>query len=239
MIPFFSEQPGQPLEWFGVTHIVLTLGFIASVILLWILSPRIRSSKAKAWLRYGILALGIAFEWRVFESRMLTTSPFRFPLCAVAFYSLFFAVAFKKEKVFKVAYFYAFGSLLSFIFYDTPFGLDRWSGWTFFGAHAVIAWLAVYGVRVLGYVPVKRDWLQSMAFLAVYAFIAGYAKLRFGGADELFLFTPPAAFLASFQESSPLLYLLAFSSFAAALIALMYLPVLLMTKRKVNGQPSI
>jgi len=225
MIPFFSETPGQPLVWFGVAHIALTLCFILSVVLLWIFSPKLKDTRAEPWIRYGILVLGIAFEWRVFESRMLTTSVFRFPLCAVALYTLYYAVAFKKEKVFKIAYFYAFGSLLSFLFYDTPFGLDRWSGWTFFGAHAVIAWLAVYGVRAMGYVPVRRDWLRSMVFLAVYAFIAGYAKLRFGGADELFLFTAPAEFLASFQESSPLLYLLAFSSFAAVMIALMYLPV--------------
>ena len=225
MIPFFSEEPGQALEWFGIAHIALTLGFVLSIVLLWIFSPKLRNSKAEPWIRYGILVLGVVFEWRVFESRMLTTSVFRFPLCAVALYSLFFSVLFKKGKVFRIAYFFAFGSLLSFLFYDTPWGLDRWNGWTFFGAHAVIAWLAVYGVRVLGYVPLRRDWLRSMAVLAVYAAISGYATLRFGGTDELFLFTPPVDFLVAFQAFSPLLYLATFSAFVALLIALMYLPV--------------
>jgi uncharacterized membrane protein YwaF len=225
MNDFFSDIPGISLEWFGPAHLALTLGFVLSVVLFWHLFPKLKATKAEPIVRYAILALGVLFEWRVFESRLLTTSVFRLPLCAVALYTLFYAVAFKKEKVFKVAYFYAFGSLLSFLFFDTPFGLDRWSGWTFFGAHAVIAWLAGYGVRVMGYVPGKRDFVASSLVLAGYAFLWGYAFLRFGGADELFLFTPPVDFLTTLQHNSPVLYLALFSLFAAALMVLMALSV--------------
>lgn len=221
MNDFFSNQPGASLEWFGPSHLALTVGFVLSVILFWHLSPKLKSTKAEPFVRYAILALGLLFEWRVFESRFLTTSVFRYPLCAVALYGLFYAVAFKKEKVFKIAYFYAFGAILSFLFFDTPFGLDRWDGWTFFGAHAVIAWLAVYGVRVMGYVPGKRDFTASMLALAGYAFLSGYAFFRFGGADELFLFTPPVDFLTTLQQNSPVLYLTLFSLFAAVLMVLM------------------
>jgi len=225
MNDFFIDLPGVSLEWFGLAHLLLTLGFVLSVILLWIFSPRLKATKAEPFVRCAILALGVLFEWRVFESRLLTTSVFRLPLCAVALYGLFFAVAFKKEKIFKIIYFYAFGSLLSYLFFDTPFGLDRWSGWTFFGAHAVIAWLAVYGVRVMGYVPGKRDFIASSLLLTGYAAISGYAFLRFGGADELFLFTPPVDFLTSLQANAPVLYILLFGSFAAAFMVLMALPV--------------
>jgi len=231
MTDFFSNNPSQPLEWFGLTHILLTLGFIATVIVLWIIAPKIGQSKYEKWFRYFIIALGIIFEWRVFESRILTGSIFRMPLCAVALYSLMFSVAFKKEKIFKIGYFFAFGSLLSFLFFDTPWGLDRWDGWTFFGAHAVIAWLAVYGLRALKWVPSKKDLIHAFEFMAIYAFISGYAFLRFGGADELFLFTPPVDFLVSMQQNSEVLYLGLFSLFAATLVLLMYVPVISMQKK--------
>lgn len=229
MTNFFSDQLGQPLEWFGLTHILLTLGFIGTVVLLWVLSPNIKKSKYEVLFRIALLVLGVLFEWKVFENRMLTTSLFRMPLCAVALYSLFYAVAFKKEKVFKIAYFFAFGSLLSFLFYDTPWGLDRWNGWTFFGAHAVIAWLAVYGHRVLGFTPVKRDLFRSIMFLAIYAAISGYATYRFGGTDELFLFTPPVEFLSALTDIHHLLY---FGLFALFVLVLMLGMLLLVSHPK-------
>lgn len=232
MNDFFSNQMGEPLEWFGWTHIILILGFLATVVLLWILSPKIKNSQYEKWFRYALIALGVLFEWKVFESRMLTASLFRMPLCAVALYSLTYAVAFKKEKIFKIAYFYAFGSLLSFIFYDTPWGLDRWNGWTFFGAHAVIAWLAVYGYRALGFSLVKRDLYRSMLFLALFALISGYATYRFGGSDELFLFTPPVDFLFFLQDIHEVVYLAVFSLLATILMFAMYLPIYLSEKKK-------
>ncbi|MDD3478664.1 MAG: YwaF family protein [Candidatus Izemoplasmatales bacterium] len=232
MQAFFSDEMTQPLEWFGLAHILLTLGFIVTVIALWIFAPKLRGSKVELWARFFLIGLVILFEWRVFESRMLTGSLFRMPLCAVSLYGLTFAIAFRKEWAYKIVYFYAFGSLLSFVFFDTPWGLDRWNGWTFFGAHATIAWLAVYGYRVLGYTPTKKDLGHSMIFLAIYAFIAGYAYLRFGGADELFLFNPPVDFLMFFKDIHPVVYLLVFSLMAAFLMFVMYLPIYFSEKRK-------
>jgi uncharacterized membrane protein YwaF len=232
MRDFFSDQLGQTLEWFGLSHIFLTLGFLVSVVLLWIFLPGIKGKKHEKWFRYTLIALAFLFEWKVFESRLLTTSLLRMPLCAVALYSLLYAVAFKNEKVFKIAYFYAFGALLSFLFFDTPWGLDRWGAWTFFGAHAVIAWLAVYGVRALGFTPLKRDLIRSMMYLAVFAAISGYATFRFGGSDELFIFTPPVDFLNALIDIHPILYLAVFSLFIALLMGAMYLPVFLMERDK-------
>jgi uncharacterized membrane protein YwaF len=237
MNDFFSDQLGSPLEWFGLAHILLTLGFIATVILIWIFAPKLKGHKNERWFRYVLVAVVFLFEWPVFESRMLTGSPFRMPLCAVALYGLTYAVLFKKEKVFNVVYFYAFGSLLSFIFYDTLWGLDRWYGWTFFGAHATIAWLAVYGYRALGFTPVKRDLGRAYVFLAIYAAISGYGTLRFGGSDELFLFTPPVAFLNALSDIHPLVYLVPFMAFAALLVFAMYLPIWL-TERKRTRIPQ-
>jgi uncharacterized membrane protein YwaF len=234
MTNFFSDQIGQTLEWFGLPHLLLTIGFIGTIVVLWILLPRLQKSKYEPLFRALLLGLGILFEWRVFESRMLEHSLFRMPLCAAALYLLFYAVAFRKRWVFQIAYFYAFGSLLSFLFFDTPYGLDRWSGWTFFGAHAVIAWLAVYGVRVLGFVPSKKDLLRSMAFLALFALISGYATLRFGGSDELFLFHPAVDFLSALQDIHPLLYLTVYGAMAAVLLGAMYLPFAFAKRPKLN-----
>ncbi len=234
MSNFFSDQMGQPLEWFGLSHILLTIGFIVSVILLWLIAPKIKQFKHEKWVRYGLIALVFLFEWRVFESRVLTSSLLRVPLCAVALYTLTYAIAFKNEKIFKITYFYAFGSLLSFLFFDTPWGLDRWDGWTFFGAHATIAWLAVYGYRVLGFTPVKRDLYRSMIYLAIFAAISGYATLRFGGSDELFIFTPPVEFLTFLQDIHELVYLSVFALFIALLMYLMYLPIAVTAKSRIK-----
>lgn len=232
MMDFFSDQIGRSLEWFGLEHILLVVGLIASVVLLWVLSPKIKNSKHEKWFRFALIALVVLFEWKVFESRILTGSLFRIPLCGVALYGLTYSVAFKKEKIFKVVYFYAFGMILTFLFFDTVWGLDRWGAWTYFGAHATIAWLAVYGYRVLGYTPVKRDLYLSMGFLAIYATISGYATLRFGGSDELFLFNPPVDFLMFLKDIHAVVYLTVFSLLAFLLMVAMYLPIYLSEKSK-------
>lgn len=234
MDDFFSNEVGRTIEWFSLTHILLILGFFLTLVILWILGPKIRNNKYEKVIRYILVLLAILFEYKVFESRILNGSIFRIPLCGVALYGLFFATAFKSEKLFKIFYFYAFGAILTYFFYDTVWGLDRWSGWTFFGAHACIGWFAVYGYRVFNFVPKFKDLLHSIFFLAIYAFISGYAFYRFGGSDELFLFHPPVDFVSSLVENHHILYLILFSSVALALMFLMYLPIYLNEKKKIN-----
>lgn len=230
MSDFFSNELGQPLEWFGLAHILLTLGFIFTIVILILVLPKIKDSKYEIVFRLILIGLVILFEWPVFEDRILNNSIFRLPLCAVALYSLTYAVAFKNEKVFKIGYFYIFGAFLSYIFFDTPWGLDRWQGWTFFGAHATIVWLAVYGWQVFGFKPNKRNLYQSMVVLAIYAFISGYAVFKLGGADELFLKYPPVDFVQVLVDIHQVVYTFTFILFAALLMYITYIPVIISNK---------
>ncbi|AIO19587.1 Integral membrane protein [Candidatus Izimaplasma bacterium HR1] len=229
---FFSNEIGYTISWFSLGHFLLIIGFILSLVLIWWISPKIKQSKYEKVLRFFLVGLVILFEWRVFESRMLENSIFRMPLCAVSLYGLTLAIAFSKEKAFRIIYFYAFGTFLTFLFFDTLWGLDRWSGWTFFGAHACIGWLAVYGVTVLDYRPTKSDLYKSMLLLAIFALISGYATYRFGGSDELFLFHPPLVEVQFLIDIHPLLYQVIFSSVAALLMGAMYLPIFISNKIK-------
>jgi hypothetical protein len=216
---FFSNEIGNTIPWFSLTYFILIFCFILTLFLIWWISPVIKKSKYEKVFRFILIGLVFLFEWRVFESRMLANSIFRMPLCA-----------FKKEKVFRIIYFYVFGAFLTYLFFDTLWGLDRWSGWTFFGAHACIGWLAVYGVTVLEYRPTKTDLYKSMLLLAVYSFISGYATYRFGGADELFLFHPPLAEVQFLIDIHPLLYQVIFSLVVALLMYAMYLPIFISNK---------
>jgi len=220
---FFSLEVGEPLVFLGFTHILLIVGFIASIVLLWYLSPKIKNSKHEKWYRFTLIGLVVLFEWSVFLGRMLNGSIFRMPLCAIAIYTLTYAIAFKKEAFFKIVYFYAFGSLLSFIFYDIPWGLDRWSGWTFFGAHATIAWMAVYGINVFGFKPTRKDLYYSTVALMIYSAISMFATLRYGGSDELFLLIPPIPELSALIDIHQLLYTSLFALFGFLMLFIMYL----------------
>jgi len=231
MSEFFSNEVGATIPWFGVTHVLLLLGFFATLVVLWIYGPKIGASNKEKWFRYFLLFLVLIFEFKVFESRMLNGSVFRFPLCAVALYGLTFSIAFKSKKAYVIFYFYAFGTILTYLFFDTVWGLDRWNGWTYFGAHAAIGWFAVYGYRVLGYTPTKKDLHMSMVYLAIYSFISGYAYVRFGGSDELFLFHAPADFMNFLFDIHQIVYQIVFVLLAALLMHLMYVPVYLQEKK--------
>ena len=232
MQEFFSNQVGESIEWFGITHVFLILGFILSLVLLWALAPRFKNKKYEVFIRYILIGLAVIFEWRVFENRMLNGSIFRIPLCGIALYGLIYSIAFKKEKVFKIIYFYAFGTILTYLFFDTIWGLDRWDGWTYFGAHAAIGWLAVYGYRVFNFTPLKRDLKISMLFLAGYTLITGFATYKYGGSDELFLKNPPVEFMRFLIDIHQIVYLVVLISLAALLMYLMYLPIYLTEKVK-------
>ena len=221
---FFNQLPGHAIEWFGLTHILIILFFILALITVLVFGNKLYQTKYEVPVRYILIGLVFLFEWRVFENRVLNLSLFRLPLCAIALYGLTYAIAFKKEKVFKITYFYWFGTILTFLFFDTPFGLDRWAGWTYFGAHLMIGVLAMYGLSVYKWIPSKKDLLLSMNVLAIYATISGYATFRYGGSDELFLKTPPVDFLNGLIDIHQVVYTIVFILIAALLMVLLYLP---------------
>lgn len=227
MKDFFSNEIGASLPWFGVAHLLLLIGFFISLSLIWVFGPKIKNSKYEPWVRYVLLLLLLLFEYQVFENRLLNGSIFRLPLCAISLYGLTFAMMFKNERAYKIFYFYAFGTLLTFLFFDTPWGLDRWGGWKYFGAHATIGWFAVYGYRVFGYTPTKKDVYLSIGLLAIYSLISGYATYRYGGSDELFLFHAPVDFMNFLIDIHQVVYLLVFIPLAALLTAAMYVPIYL------------
>lgn len=239
MRDFFYGEMTETIEWFSLTHILILVGFFTTVVLVWLFGPKLKDKKYEKWVRYFLVFLVFIFEWRVFENRILNGSIFRIPLCGIALYGLTYAVAFKKEKVFKIFYFYIFGTLLTYFFFDTLWGLDRWDGWTYFGAHAAIAWLGVYGYRVLGFKLTRKDLYNSMIVLAVYAFISGYASFKFGGSDELFLVNPPVEFMNVFKEIHQVVYDLVMIILAAILMHLMYLPIYISERQKLKFQDDL
>jgi uncharacterized membrane protein YwaF len=221
---FFSQEPGQIIEWFGLTHILIIAFFVLTIIMVLLFGKKLFQSKYERYVRFGLICLVLLFEWRVFENRVFNLSLLRLPLCAIALYGLTYAIAFKKEKIFKITYFYWFGTILTFLFFDTPFGLDRWSGWTYFGAHLMIAVLAMYGLSVFKWIPTKKDLFTSMYVLAIYATLSGYATFQYGGSDELFLKTPPVDFLNGLLDIHQIVYTSVFVLIAATIMILLYLP---------------
>lgn len=235
MYDFFYGEVTQAIEWFGLTHILLIVGFITTLTLLWIFGPKLRNTKYEKWFRYFLIVLVFVVEWRVLENRILNGSIFRIPLCGIALYGLTYSVFFKKEKVYKIIYFYWFGTILTYFFFDTVWGLDRWDGWTYFLAHASIGWLAIYGYRVLDFKLTRKDLYNSMIVLVIYAFISGYATYKYGGSDELFLKNAPVDFMNFFIEIHQVLYVAVMVILAALLMHLMYLPIYLNERKKIRN----
>lgn len=225
MQSFFSQEMGQPLTWFGLGHLALLLGFFISIFVLNTYIGRIKTTRFEPYVRVLFLVLVLLFEFSIFQSRMLNGSIFRIPLCGIALYVLTYAVMFKKENVFKISYFYIFGTFLTYFFFDTPWGLDRWQGWTYFGSHAMIVYLGVYGYQVFGFKPEFKDLIKSMMYLAIYALISGYGTYNFGESDELFLFHAPVDFLNGILAFSQVLYVVVLSLMAIVLMFAMYIPL--------------
>jgi len=231
MKEFFKLVPGKSIEWFGLTHILIIIFFILTLAFVLIYGKKLAQYKHEKYVRVILIVLVFLFEWRVFENRVLNLSLFRLPLCAIALYGLTYAISRKKEKIFKIIYFYCFGTILTFLFFDTPFGLDRWSGWTYFGAHLMIGVLAMYGLSVFKWIPSKKNLFTSMNVLAIYAIISGYATFSYGGSDELFLKTPPVDFLNVLVDIHQVAYTLIFVFIAALLMIILYLPFVKYNKK--------
>jgi uncharacterized membrane protein YwaF len=228
---FFNQAPGQSIEWFGLTHILIIITFIVTLLIVILFGKKLAESKYERHVRFFLIILVFLFEWRVFENRALNLSILRLPLCAIALYGLTYAIALKKEKIFKISYFYWFGTILTFLFFDTPFGLDRWSGWKYFGAHLMIGVLAMYGLSVFKWIPTKKDLFTSMNALAIYATLSGYATFQYGGSDELFLKTPPVDFLNGLVDIHQVVYTSVFVLVAATIMILLYLPFIKYNKK--------
>lgn len=234
MKEFFNRIPDESIQWFGLTHILIIIFFILTLAFVLIYGKKLAQYKHEKYVRVILIVLVFLFEWRVFENRVLNLSLFRLPLCAIALYGLTYAISLKKEKIFKIVYFYWFGTILTFLFFDTPFGLDRWSGWTYFGAHLMIGVLAMYGLSVFKWIPSKKNLFTSMNVLAIYAIISGYATFQYGGSDELFLKTPPVDFLNVLVDIHQVVYTFVFVLIAASLMIMLYLPFVKYNKKSIN-----
>ena len=225
MNEFFSNSIGRSIAWFGLEHLIIIMLFLISMGIVFFSARLIKKENIEKKIRIFLIIFVFIFEYRVFIDRALNHSIFRIPLCGIALYLLTYSMIFKSKRVFNIAYFYAFGTVLTFLFFDTPYALDRFNGWTYFGAHAMIGVLVVYGVKVLGFIPSKKDLMSSILILGIYSTVSGYATFRYGGSDELFLKNPPVDFLQSVQSISQFLYTFTIILIALICIFLMYLPL--------------
>ncbi len=69
---FFNQVPGQAIEWFGLTHILIIVFFISALITVLLFGNKLYHSKYEMPMRFIIIGLVFLFEWRVFENRFST-----------------------------------------------------------------------------------------------------------------------------------------------------------------------
>lgn len=232
---------GEPFMLFSVSHLVALALFVLSVLALYLLRDRLRTSVAEKRVRYSLAGLLLfteaAFQvWHVYTGSWSAAYTLPLQLCSI---SLLFSIAmlmFKSYRIYEFTYFLGLGGALQAmltpeLFYPFP----HFRFFHFFLAHAAIILACLYMTWVAEYRPTIRSYWKALGVLNLLLPIVLLANSVTGG-NYMFVSQKPAnPSLLDYLGPYPW-YILSLEGVAALLFFLLYLPFYAQSKR--DRKPS-
>lgn len=183
---FFSFHSSEhKFQMFSITHIVFWILMLVVVYLIYKFQDKIRSWKYEFYLRLSIGLFMLIMEFLLYIWHFNGRTPFikvvPFELCGFLIYLLPIALIFKVEKLYRIIFFWYFGTILALI---STSGIDHWIDrfrfYSYMVNHAFILFAICYGYWILGYIPNYKDTIKSNIIIVCIAIIAVVLNYNIG-----------------------------------------------------------
>lgn len=235
---FFSHTPSEHhFGLFSITHIIAILIVASAMFLVYKFRVEIRNWRFEKVLRYGLPCLTLFFEftqyfWHITHGdTWQQTVPWA--LCGFCIYFFSYGLLFNNSRVFKTAYFWFFGAILSFIYFDTPHWIDRYRFYAYAVCHFGILVMMVYGTFVMEWKPTRKDFNTStIVLLSISVFTAIYNNFIDSSGNFLYLYNSPVPPITKAFENMRYVYVVLFMAFAYGCMWLTYLPFYLKERKE-------
>ncbi len=169
---FFSDEVGIVFEPFSFLHFVLFACIFAGIALIYFNREKIRNSKHERKIAIGMASFALFWEislkiWQVAHGQDFFADILPIGLCAFTLYLGMFALFFKNRTTFTIGYFWTWGAILSVLFPDISYSVDRFRFYQFMIGHMFFFFMYLYMMFVYKWYPTAKNLIRSVLVLLI------------------------------------------------------------------------
>ena len=177
MKEFFGSTQGIEFVEFGLVHLTLLFLIILGTFLIYKFRKQIREYKYEKQVRYTLASFAIAWEVALYiwisvnigwdwGSNLLILS-----LCGLALILAIISMFTKNYRIFEIGYFWSIGGLVSVLFPDITYSIDRFRFYQFMFGHMLFFYMFMYLLFVHDLIPTFKSLKKSTSILFIYCMI--------------------------------------------------------------------
>ncbi len=237
METFFGDTVGLEFQAFSITHIMLLVSIVLGIYVIYRFREPLRNYKHEKRVRYITATFMILWElslylWISVHKGWVWADDLPFlSLCGLALILAIYVLYTKSYRVFEIGYFWAIGGVVSVLFPDIPYMVDRFRFWQFMIGHMVFFYAYMYMLFVHEFKPTFSSFKKSTGILFIYSMIMLIPN-AFIETNALFLKESEGTPFEIFEGGPYILYLTGVVLLAFIVMFLWYTPFLIQEKRK-------
>lgn len=236
MKTFFGSTQGLEFVEFGIVHFILLFLIVFGSFMIYKFKNQIRTFKYEKQLRYTLASVAILWEVALYIWVSVNIGwdwahdlPI-LSLCGLALIIAIIAMFKKNYFLFEIGYFWAIGGLISVLFPDITYSLDRFRFYQFMFGHMLFFYMYMYLLFVHDFIPTFKSYKKSAAILFVYCMVMLIPNALWG-TNALFLKESDGTPFEVFEGGPYIVYLVLVVVSAAVVLYLWYLLVRLYEKK--------
>ncbi len=228
MKEFFSDVPGIEFVEFGLLHISLLIAIVIGSILIYIYRDKLRNYKYEKRVRYSMASFALLFEfalyaWKIGNGIWTWEDGIPLGVCGIALFLAIIAMYTKKFLIFEIGFFWSFGGIISVMFPDIPFSVDKFRFYQYMFGHMFFFFMYIYMLFVLEFIPTfksfKKSYVAMVGSAVVLIIINTILDTNF-----FFLAESDGTPFELFEGSGQALYLIGVYITVSLLMSIWYLP---------------
>lgn len=238
MSEFFNylHNPENKFEPFSLNHIIPLLLIVIGVALIFIFRERLEKSKYEKTIRYSIATFAIILEtsfqlWQMYHSKWNFAESLPLHLCRLTNYLGIIAMITKSHKIFKIAYFWCLGGVVSILFPDILHGPNRFRYYHHMISHILFFYMYMYMLFVLKFELNFKAFKKSYLILLVFVLFVIIPINNIFDMNYMYLLYPADTPFSIFEGNGYFLYLVGCLSLTTVIMILWYLPIHFYNKR--------
>lgn len=230
MKDFFGSSQGIEFVEFGFVHFILLFMILIGTYLIYNFRTQLLNYKYEKHVRYTLAAFAIAWEvalyiwvsinigWDWGENLLILS------LCGLALILAIISMFTLNYKVFEIGYFWSIGGLVSVLFPDITYSIDRFRFYQFMFGHMLFFYMFMYLLFVHNFIPTFKSFKKSIGILFAYCMIMLIPNYVWG-TNGLFLKESEGTPFEIFEGGPYILYLTGVILLASIVMYLWFLLV--------------
>ena len=236
----YTYNPLNQFESFSLNHIIPLLLIVFGVVLIYIFRDQLGKSKHEKTIRYSIALFAIFLEitfqvWQMYYGKWNFADSLPLHLCRLTNYLGIIAMFTKSYGIFKIAYFWCLGGVVSILFPDILHGTDRFRYYHHMISHILFFYMYMYMLFVLKFDLNLKSFIKSYLILLVLVLFVIIPINNIFNMNYMYLLFPADTPFSIFEGKGYFLYLIGCLSLTTVIMILWYLPIHFFNKRINKG----